>query len=211
MEKNHRVKRAELHGHLQVVVITSLCKKSHLGLGFEKRGLIMNISASQYSGSGCESGWTSYLNQSTISRNQYQGFDGFVDGDCARVEDEQDEDLSMVSDASSGPPHYCEDDEFCCDKQAGKSKNKKKSREYGRGQQYSYLDDTASSPALSKKVNNEGPTEHVPEFSQGFSATHFKGKSSLKKHLGFFKSSHTEKAASKEPGGFQARKWNDKL
>ncbi|KAB5526588.1 hypothetical protein DKX38_020435 [Salix brachista] len=99
----------------------------------------MNISASQYSGSGCESGWTSYLNQSTISKKQYQGFDGFVDGDCARVEDEQDEDLSMVSDASSGPPHYCEDDEFCCDKQAGKSKNKKKSREYGRGQQYSYL------------------------------------------------------------------------
>lgn len=26
------------------------------------------------------------------------------------------------------------------------------------------------------------------------------GKSSLKKHLGFFKSSHAEKAASKEPG-----------
>ncbi|KAF9668466.1 hypothetical protein SADUNF_Sadunf14G0006500 [Salix dunnii] len=206
MEKNHRVKRAELHGHLQVVVISSICKKSHLGFGFKKRGLIMNIPASQYSGSGCESGWTSYLNQSTISKNQYQGFDGFVDGDCARVEDEQDEDLSMVSDASSGPPHCREDDEFCCDKPARKSKNKKKSREHGRSQQYSYLDDTASSPALSKascskeiicsshlshtniefyifkhgflifmqKVNNEGPTEHAPEFSQGFSATHLK-------------------------------------
>ncbi|KAG6747609.1 hypothetical protein POTOM_047497 [Populus tomentosa] len=152
----------------------------------------MNISASQYSGSGCESGWTSYLYQSSISKNQYQGFGGFVDGDFARVEDEQEEDLSMVSDASSGPPHYCEDGEFCCDKLAMKSKNKKKSREHGRSQQYSYLDDTASSPALSK-------AKHVPEFSQGFSATHFKGKSSLKKHLGFFKSSHAEKAASKEP------------
>jgi hypothetical protein len=114
-----------------------------------------------------------------------------------------------------------------------------------------------------QKVNNEGTTEHVLEFSQGFSATHFKvfvsvrrffpdffrissyrslhllikggsyplsfllhisfarmldktyrlhilttkydqmpfqGKSSLKKHLGFFQSSHSEKAASKEPG-----------
>ncbi|KAJ6939742.1 hypothetical protein NC651_006035 [Populus alba x Populus x berolinensis] len=50
-----------------------------------------------------------------------------------------------------------------------------------------------------QKVNNEGTTEHVLEFSQGFSATHFKGKSSLKKHLGFFQSSHSEKAASKEP------------
>nr|APR64001.1 hypothetical protein [Populus tomentosa] len=210
MEKNRRVKRADLHGHL-LLVISSLCKKSHLGFGFKKRGLIMNISASQYSGSGCESGWTSYLYQSSISKNQYQGFGGFVDGDFARVEDEQEEDLSMVSDASSGPPHYCEDGEFCCDKLAMKSKNKKKSREHGRSQQYSYLDDTASSPALSKKVNNECSTEHVPEFSQGFSATHFKGKSSLKKHLGFFKSSHAEKAASKEPGGFQARKWNEKL
>jgi len=28
----------------------------------------------------------------------------------------------------------------------------------------------------------------------------FQGKSSLKKHLGFFQSSHSEKAASKEPG-----------
>jgi hypothetical protein len=179
-----------------------------LGFGFKKRGLIMNISASQYSGSGCESGWTSYLYQSSISKNQYQDFGGFVDGDFARVEDEQEEDLSMVSDASSGPPHYCEDGEFCCDKLAKKSKNKKKSREHGRSQQYSYLDDTASSPALSKascskeiiynfhlslinfethsyifrhgflifmqKVNNECSTEHVPEFSQGFSATHFK-------------------------------------
>ncbi|KAF9687483.1 hypothetical protein SADUNF_Sadunf02G0098200 [Salix dunnii] len=51
-----------------------------------------------------------------------------------------------------------------------------------------------------QKVNNEGTAEHVLEFSQGFSATHFKGKSSLKKHLGFFQSSHAEKAASKEPG-----------
>ncbi|KAJ6685797.1 hypothetical protein OIU79_015751 [Salix purpurea] len=81
----------------------------------------------------------------------------------------------------------------------GRAKAKRKSKEYGRSQQHSYLDDTASSPALGKKVNNEGTAEHVLEFSQGFSATHFKGKSSLKKHLGFFQSSRAEKAASKEP------------
>ncbi|KAH8516362.1 hypothetical protein H0E87_004637 [Populus deltoides] len=134
----------------------------------------MNVSASEYSGGGCESGWTSYLNQSSNSKHQYQGFGGFVDGDYARVEEDQEEDLSMVSDASSGPPQYCEDDEYGCDKLAKKSNSKKKSKEYGRSKQHSYLDDTASSPALGKKVNNEGTTEHVLEFSQGFSATHFK-------------------------------------
>ncbi|KAJ6954838.1 hypothetical protein NC652_006321 [Populus alba x Populus x berolinensis] len=169
----------------------------------------MNVSASEYSGGGCESGWTSYLNQSSNSKHQYQGgFGGFVDGDYARVEEDQEEDLSMVSDASSGPPQYCEDDGYGCDKLAKKSKSKKKSKEHGRSKQHSYLDDsTASSPALGKKVNNEGTTEHGLEFSQGFSATHFKGKSSLKKHLGFFQSSHSDKAASKEPGDCQARKW----
>ncbi|KAG6786445.1 hypothetical protein POTOM_008046 [Populus tomentosa] len=156
----------------------------------------MNVSASEYSGGGggCESGWTSYLNQSSNSKHQYQGgFGGFVDGDYARVEEDQEEDLSMVSDASSGPPQYCEDDGYGCDKLAKKSRSKKKSKEHGRSKQHSYLDDsTASSPALGKA---------------SFSATHFKGKSSLKKHLGFFQSSHSDKAASKEPGDCQARKW----
>ncbi|EEF52266.1 protein SOB FIVE-LIKE 5 [Ricinus communis] len=175
----------------------------------------MNMSASQCSSSGCESGWTLYLDQSSLSKNQYQNFGGFVDGnEYARAENDDDdyeeEDLSMVSDASSGPPHYCEDDEdqYCYDS-SKKNKNKQKCKEYRRSQQqqYSYLDDTASSPVLSKKAagkNNEASVDHVLEFSQGFSATHFKGKYSLKKHFGFFQS---EKSASKEPGGFQGRKW----
>ncbi|KAJ6404963.1 hypothetical protein OIU84_013022 [Salix udensis] len=159
----------------------------------------MNVSASEYSSGGCESGWTSYFDQSSNSKHQYQGFGGFADGEYTRLEEEQEEDLSMVSDASSGPPHYGEDGGYGCDKLERKSQSKKKSKEYGRSQQHSYLDDTASSPALGKKVNSEGTAEHVLEFSQGFSATHFKGKSSLKKHLGFFQSSRAEKAASKEP------------
>ncbi|OAY23046.1 protein SOB FIVE-LIKE 5 [Manihot esculenta] len=167
------------------------------------------MNMSRCSSSGCESGWTLYLDQSSLSKNQYQGFGGFVDGGYARVDDdEEEEDLSMVSDASSRPPHYCEDDEDCFDQLDKKNKSKKKSKEYDRSQQHSYLDDTASSPVLGKKVGkNEASMNHVLEFSQGFSATHFKGKSSLKKHFGFFQSSLPGKSASEEPGGFQGKNW----
>ncbi|KAJ8762567.1 hypothetical protein K2173_008006 [Erythroxylum novogranatense] len=155
--------------------------------------------------SGCESGWTSYLDQSSLSKTQFQGFGEYnVGEDYARFEDEE-EDLSMVSDASSGPPHYCEDDEYCYDQLAKQSMNKKKNKERVRSQQQQYLDDTASSLVLSKKVTKiEASMEHTQEFSQGFSATHCKGKSASKKHFGFFQSS---KSASKEPGGFQGRNW----
>ncbi|XP_050212994.1 protein SOB FIVE-LIKE 5-like [Mercurialis annua] len=158
----------------------------------------MNMSASHCSSSGCESGWTSYLDQSVLSKNQYQGFDG--NSNYSKVNDDDgggEEDLSMVSDASSGPPHYCEDGEqWCFDQFASNKKNKNKKKS-GRSQlQFSFLDDTASSPVLNKKIGDKDN-----EASQGFSATHYKEKSSLKKHFGFFKS---EKSASKEPGG---RKW----
>lgn len=62
----------------------------------------MSISASECS-SGCESGWTLYLDQSSsITATQWQR---------AKLEDENDGDLSMVSDASSGPPHLQEEEE----------------------------------------------------------------------------------------------------
>ncbi|XVE95041.1 hypothetical protein REPUB_Repub02eG0062100 [Reevesia pubescens] len=122
----------------------------------------MNVSASQC-GSGCESGWTLYLDQSSYSQTRCQKFDGNFDEDYggkgARfvVEDDQ-EDLSMVSDASSGPRHYCEDYEECGSFSSApaapepakrSSKNKKKIKEHGSNQQHSYLDDTASSPVIS--------------------------------------------------------------
>uniref|UniRef100_A0A2P2JEN1 Uncharacterized protein LOC105107600 n=1 Tax=Rhizophora mucronata TaxID=61149 RepID=A0A2P2JEN1_RHIMU len=163
----------------------------------------MNMSASHCTSSGCESGWTFYLGQSSFSKTHCQGFSGFVGKDYAILEDEE-EDLSMVSDASSGPPHYYED----CYEQLERSKNKEKSIEKNRSQEHPYLEDTASSHVFSQKVNKkEASLDHVPEFSQGFSATHFKGKSALKKHLGFLQSSFAEKSASKEPGGFQGRNW----
>ncbi|KAK8552040.1 hypothetical protein V6N12_040656 [Hibiscus sabdariffa] len=115
----------------------------------------MNVSASQC-GSGCESGWTHYLDQSSYSQTRYQKYSGnFV------VEDEE-QDLSMVSDASSGPRHYYQDYEesleenasFCSvpatPEPAKKSgKNKLKIKEHGSNQHHSYLDDTASSHVIS--------------------------------------------------------------
>ncbi|CAN1274535.1 Protein SOB FIVE-LIKE 5 [Linum perenne] len=165
----------------------------------------MNVpSGSQCSSSGCESGWTSYLEQSSFSQDyNYDGQHSFggvkqqhqADGDG----DEEEEDLSMVSDASSGPPTYCEEDE---DSIQQKNTRKKKSSDSSRSShqfnhQHQYLDDTASSPVLKgkfsieKKVNDNVKTD---EFSQGFSATHLKGKASnsnKKKHFGFFRSSHS--------------------
>ncbi|EYU37562.1 hypothetical protein ABFS82_02G045600 [Erythranthe guttata] len=78
--------------------------------------------------SGCESGWTLYLQHSSSSpylscniNNNYQEHDSAIDAGRRRRrrniteeakrlkeeddEEEEDEDLSMVSDASSGPPH----------------------------------------------------------------------------------------------------------
>ncbi|OMO64496.1 hypothetical protein CCACVL1_21709 [Corchorus capsularis] len=170
----------------------------------------MNLSASQC-GSGCESGWTHYLDQSSsYSQTRCQSFGGNFDGDYyggkgARfvVEDEE-EDLSMVSDASSGPRHYCEEYyEECLDENGSfcsapnsvpkltnkSSKNKKKMKQHGSiNQQHSYLDDTASSPKNCKKESSID----VLDFSQGFSGTHFKGKSSaFQKKFGFLKSGKT--------------------
>ncbi|XVF67423.1 hypothetical protein PTKIN_Ptkin10aG0119900 [Pterospermum kingtungense] len=89
----------------------------------------MNVLASECS-SGCESGWTNYLEQSLLSANPSHKGHGYkdrksgfcdehranrgkeVDDDDDNVEEEEEEDLSMVSDASSGPPHFYEDNGF---------------------------------------------------------------------------------------------------
>ncbi|XP_022752607.1 uncharacterized protein LOC111301292 isoform X2 [Durio zibethinus] len=182
----------------------------------------MNVSASQC-GSGCESGWTLYLDQSSYSQTQCQtvggNFDEDYGGQGARFVVEDDEDLSMVSDASSGPRHYCEDYEECLNENrsfssapaapepAKKSrKNKKKINEHGSNQQLSYLDDTASSTVISfsKKNCKKEASIDLLAFSHGFSGTHFKGKSVFQKKIGFLKSGNT---GSKDAGGFQERNW----
>lgn len=124
----------------------------------------ISAAASQWS-SGCESGWTRYLEQSSLSENQFHRVNGGTDDyggkELARVE-EKEEDLSLVSDASSGPSHYHEDDEDCFhhdngghfyssspSQLAAKTKQKKKAaKERGRNRRHSDLDDTATYPAL---------------------------------------------------------------
>ncbi|XP_064971539.1 protein SOB FIVE-LIKE 5-like [Musa acuminata AAA Group] len=64
--------------------------------------------------SGCQSGWTAYLDQSSYDSPQPLVYNkaGYLQEE---EEEEEEEDLSMVSDASSGPPHFHEEDEpsFC--------------------------------------------------------------------------------------------------
>ncbi|KAF8410245.1 hypothetical protein HHK36_002770 [Tetracentron sinense] len=128
----------------------------------------MNGSASECS-SGCESGWTVYLDNSSLSANPCKRDGRFVDengvsgkdyeGKRTKVEDEE-EDLSMVSDASSGPPHFHEDEDYCDENGcffsdssaaalAKKSGKRQKIEQHRRRQEHpSFLDDTASSPVL---------------------------------------------------------------
>lgn len=126
----------------------------------------MNFSGSECS-SGCESGWTMYLDQFSedqynnnrrdISHNNIPPYGinyktEYVNDD---EEEEEDEDMSMVSDASSGPPHFHED--YCFDENGyifypsasqntQKNKEKRKINEQKVKKQSIYLDDTASSP-----------------------------------------------------------------
>jgi len=118
----------------------------------------MDISASKYSDAS-ESGWTHYLVQSSFSEIvEYEG-----KGARMNEKEEFEEDLSMVSDASSGTPHYdseyqCENLYTCLSSTTKESQKKKKVKEYDTSQQHSPLDDTASSqffscPKKSHKVN----------------------------------------------------------
>ncbi|KAI4316604.1 hypothetical protein L6164_024570 [Bauhinia variegata] len=187
----------------------------------------MDISASQYN-SASESGWTHYLDESSLSGNFFQKSGGLVDygGKGARMqeeeEEEEEEDLSMVSDASSGPPHYRDnyDDEYLCENwypclsatsQYPKESKKKVVKENGRSQEPSYLDDTASSPVFScsKKKDSfsgNGAVDNALDFSHGFSATRIRGKPKFQKHFGFFNRSITGNQASEGTGGFNGER-----
>ncbi|KAG9153066.1 hypothetical protein Leryth_012335 [Lithospermum erythrorhizon] len=118
----------------------------------------MNLSNSECS-SGCESGWTMYFDQHSEShQGQYNRNDEeetlrskreHINDDY--IEEQESEDLSMVSDASSGPPHLHEDEKcyvrneyisYLSDKP---EENQKKVKGLKR-EEKSHLDDTASSP-----------------------------------------------------------------
>ncbi|XP_027356937.1 uncharacterized protein LOC113866257 [Abrus precatorius] len=172
----------------------------------------MDISSSQYN-SASESGWTHYLDQSSLSGNNFQRRSGMIDYEATMEKEEEEEDLSMVSDASSGPPHYHEEDDqpYClnwypstsqCTKE---TKKKNKVRECGKNQHPSPLDDTASSPVLNfpKKKNSfsgNGAVDNALGFSQCFSATKIKRKPKLQKQFSFFERSLGGKQDSEEQG-----------
>ncbi|KAL8554729.1 hypothetical protein ACS0TY_002791 [Phlomoides rotata] len=104
--------------------------------------------------SGCESGWTLYLDHSLISsydRHNHRSHTKHPEKsnrlkEEEEEEEEEDEDLSMVSDASSGPPHHvheedgnhdhnngCSFNPYAIDHQdALMSRNRKKNREINR-------------------------------------------------------------------------------
>ncbi|XP_052203127.1 protein SOB FIVE-LIKE 5-like [Diospyros lotus] len=143
-------------------------KRNHLIFGVEicrgREAKNMNIPTSEGNSSGCESGWTMYLDHSADNRHQLQKHGSTT---TTVGYDEDDEDLSMVSDASSGPPNFHEDDQLYSSfdhesgynfaygssasqqaRQEGKKINKNKNQ-HGKDKQLclpSYLDDTASSP-----------------------------------------------------------------
>ncbi|AAG27122.1 hypothetical protein [Arabidopsis thaliana] len=117
----------------------------------------MDFSDLDYSDAG-DSGWTMYLgHSSSVSLHHFDYHNG-------ETKQEHDEDSSMVSDASSGPPYYCEEtvhedhlqqntQYWCKSKSKNKNKNKKKvHEEQGYSERFnSSFDDTASSL---EKVNS---------------------------------------------------------
>jgi len=114
----------------------------------------MDFSDLDYSDAG-DSGWTMYLDHSSsVSLHHFDYHNG-------ETKQEHDEDSSMVSDASSGPPYYCEEtvhedllqqstQYWCKSKNKNKNKNKKKvHEEQGYSERFnSSFDDTASSLVL---------------------------------------------------------------
>lgn len=121
----------------------------------------MDLSDLDYSDAG-DSGWTMYLNHSSSSVSLHH----FVDHN-EETNQEHDEDSSMVSDASSGPPYYCEEavpqdllqqnTQYWCKskiKDKNKNKNRMKVHEEPRYSERfnSCLDDTDSSLVLFHKL-----------------------------------------------------------
>lgn len=164
-----------------------------------------------------------YLEHSLVSLNPCKSNGQFSDFECNynrkvtkevyAVEKEEEEDLSMVSDASSGPAHFLEHEDYCTENgnfsASSSSLNNKSSKRQKKIRQKhssdSLLDDTASSPmspiySFSKNsnftfTNKKVSIDNLLGFSQDFiTTTHFKEKkSTLGKSFGSLKSSLPEK------------------
>ncbi|TKY51047.1 hypothetical protein E2542_SST22555 [Spatholobus suberectus] len=191
----------------------------------------MNTFGSECS-SGCESGWTLYLehpflDQNASHRGGTEGFSHEEEHKDKRFKDEDsgEEDLSMVSDASSGPPHFQRHEAYFNEKvsgcyysasskavklaKSGTKKQKVKENQHLEDQHLpSFLHDTASSPVLDFSTNNvtganqQNSTGSMLDYSQGFSATYFEGRSSFQEeHFGFLQSENKLQGNNKWYGG----------
>ncbi|XP_030472544.1 protein SOB FIVE-LIKE 5-like [Syzygium oleosum] len=184
----------------------------------------MNVLVASECSSGCESGWTLYFEHS-VNPSRRDAASRFLDerdndelcdeGRGKGTEDDEEEGLSMVSDASSGPPvHFLEDmhdqqghfnngsDHDQCvrttvkaPKQSGKRQRTREQHPWHNKMNQdlpSLLDDTASSPIINFFPTKDlilsqspGSMESVLEFSEGRSAFHDR--------FGFMQSSHSGK------------------
>lgn len=194
----------------------------------------MDIAASEWS-AGCESGWTGYLDESYISRHYNNGVvdDHPHSYTMNLTRNYDDDDMSMVSDASSGPPQHVVQEydaqsysrstinrDNCYSTTSEKSskkfvkKSKKSSKEtktqgnnkHQQYQQSCYLDDTASSPTITHSKMYDIPS--TLDFSQSMSATYPQGNSSYSNHYDFWQTSHPKDTDhSAQPGELQGRVW----
>ncbi|XP_006412308.2 uncharacterized protein LOC18029202 isoform X2 [Eutrema salsugineum] len=159
------------------------------------------LGSSEWS-SGCESGWTLYLDHSVSSSPSpscFRDINGFEyrrkSNDSwnqsyvhqEEEEDEEEDDLSMISDASSGPRNTSEEESVKKINSVGprkQSKRDKKRRDYEK--MNSVLDDTASSHRSvgGNKIEQTFP-ESTLDYSLGFSGTHFQEKSAFKEQYGY--------------------------
>lgn len=135
--------------------------------------------------SGCESGWTMYLAQSAQELTSVPANNDATGGCYQEEEDVQD--LSMVSDVSSGPPVFHEEEEeeqnYCKENVQQKNGQWKKIQRKGRERHDTVLEDTASSHAPFKvsigknwaALNSRHlpilfylPVPHLPIYCQAF-------------------------------------------
>lgn len=145
--------------------------------------------------SGCQSGWTLYLDQSQSQAKLASSFrlrteeeEGKEEEDEEaeeEEEEEEEEDSSMLSDASSGPPHVHEEEDnvsCCCDERHGCLCNaaffpltsvpkngikRRRDEEEKQESQDSFLDDTASSTlfTISKAITHRKSRTRIFYFS----------------------------------------------
>ncbi|XP_047938000.1 protein SOB FIVE-LIKE 5-like isoform X2 [Salvia hispanica] len=154
------------------------------------------IFENQECSSGCESGWTLYFQQS------YKTEDDSPEPRTKRSTEEDDEDLSMLSDASSGPPQVHEEEGSCYDNYATlsqpSSERKKKRANRCRKkvpERSSLLDDTASSSLYGycNKTRRQASVENVVEYSQGYSSTQFEVRPTyVEEHYDFLQSGNQQ-------------------